>query len=154
MKVTTRIRELTFNRTLLIRIMEEHPLPRGFKLREEGTVATLNTKQDLQRIKSRALRAKVWFRALSKVERAIVDLTIRCVEKVRSIVLAGAISTIVTKILKSLEEDFVVTADRIGYEIAEMLCTLGERWGNKTCFTWKCDKYYVRFLGVNALNNG
>jgi len=96
----------------------------------------------------------VWFRVLSKVERAIVDLTIKCVEKVRSIVLAGTISTIVTKILKSLEEDFVAAAERIGYKIAEMLCTQGERWGNKTCSTWKYDKYYLRFLGVNALNNG
>lgn len=114
----------------------------------------MNTKQDLQRIKSRALRAKVWFSALSKIERAIVDLTIKCVEKIRSNVLAGTISTIVAKILKYLEEDFMVAAERIGYDIAEMLCVLGERWGNKTCSTWKSDRCFIRFLGVNALDNG
>ncbi len=114
----------------------------------------MNTRQDLQRIKSRALRAKVWFRSLSKLERAIVDLTIKCVEKIRSSVLAESISSIVAKILKSLENDFMVAAERIGYKIAEMLCVLSERWGNKTCSTWKCDLCFIRFLGVSALNNG
>jgi 5-carboxymethyl-2-hydroxymuconate isomerase len=132
--------------------MEENSLPGWFRLREEGRVASLNTKKTLQRIKSRALRAKVWFRALSRVERAIVDLTIRCVEKIRSDVLAETISTIVTKILKSLEDDFIAVAERIGYGIAEMLSNLGERWGNKTCSAWKHDQHFVKFLGVNALN--
>jgi hypothetical protein len=113
----------------------------------------LNTKQDLQRIKSRALREKVWFRALSKADRAIVDLTITCVKKIRSNVLARIISTVVAKVLECLEEDFMVAAERVGNEIAETLCALGERWGNKTCSTWKCDLYFVRFLGVRALNN-
>jgi hypothetical protein len=114
----------------------------------------LNVKQELHRIRSKALRAKVWFKALSKIERAIVDLTIKCVEKVRSNVLAEIISTIVTKILESLDEDFIAAAERVGYEIAGMLCTIGERWGNKTCSIWKRDKCFARSLGVNALNNG
>ena len=112
----------------------------------------MTTKQDLVRIRSRALRTRVWFRALSKVERAIVDLTIKCVEKVRSNVLARTISTIVNKLLEFLEEDFMTRAERIGCKIAEKLCTISERWGNKACSTWKRDKSFVKFLGVNALN--
>lgn len=57
----------------------------------------MTSRQDLVRIKSRALRTRVWFKALSRGERAIVDLAIRCVEKVRSSILAGAISNIVGK---------------------------------------------------------
>jgi hypothetical protein len=112
----------------------------------------LTTKQDLLKIKSRALRTRVWFRALSKVERAIVDLTIKCVEKIRSNVLARTISMIVSKLLESLGEDFMTRAERIGCKIAESLCTLGERWGNKAFSTWKCDKCFIKFLGVKALN--
>lgn len=104
------------------------------------------------KIRSRALRTRVWFRALSKVERAIVDLTIKCVEKVRSNVLARTISTIVNKLMESLEEDFMTRAEMIGYKVAEKLYIIGERWGNKACSTWKCDKCFVKFLGVNALN--
>jgi len=112
----------------------------------------LTTKQDLVKIKSKALRTRVWFRVLSRVERAIIDLTIKCVEKVRSTVLAETISTIVDKILQFLEEDFMTRAERVGHKIAESLCTIGERWGNKTCSTWKCDGCFIKFLGVNSLN--
>jgi len=112
----------------------------------------LTTKQDLVKIRSRSLRTRIWFRALSKIERAIIDLSIKCVEKIRSTVLARTISTIVSKLLGSLEEDFMKRAERIGCNIAEKLCTLGERWGNNAFSNWKCDKCFVRFLGVNALN--
>lgn len=112
----------------------------------------MTTRQDLAKIKSKALRARVWFRALSKVERAIIDLTIKCVEEVRSNVLAVTISTIVGKILQCLEEGFMTRAERAGHEIAERLCAVGERWGNEACSTWKCDKCFIRFLGVNVLN--
>lgn len=95
---------------------------------------------------------RIWFRALSKVERAIIDLTIKCVEKVQSTMLAVTISTIVDKILQSLEEDFMTKAERVGHEIAERFFSIGESWGNKACSTWKCDKCFIRFLGVNALN--
>jgi len=115
-------------------------------------VVALVTKQDIVKIRSRALRTRVWFSALSKVERAIIDLTIKCVEKIRSNVLARTISTIVSKLSESLEEDFMTRAERIGYTIAEKLCTLGESWGNKPCSTWKRDKCFVKFLGVNAIN--
>ena len=110
------------------------------------------TKQDLIKIRSRTLRTRVWFRALSKVERGIIDLTIKCVERIRSAVLARTISTIVSKLLESLEESFMTRAEKVGCKIAERLCALGERWGNKACSTWKCDKHFVKFLGVNALN--
>jgi len=112
----------------------------------------LTARKDLAKIKSRALRARVWFRALSKVERAILDLTIKCVENVRSRVLEGTISTIISKILQSLEDAFLVRAERIGRDIAETLCAIAERWGNKASSTWECDKCFIKFLGVNALN--
>jgi len=126
--------------------------PKEFSLREEGKVVALTTKQDLVKIKSRALRMRIWFRTLSKVERAIIDLTIKCVEKVRSSVLADTISTIVSKILQSLEERFIARAERVGREIAETLCVIGRRWGNRACSAWKCDECFIRFLGVTALN--
>jgi 5-carboxymethyl-2-hydroxymuconate isomerase len=112
----------------------------------------LTTRQDLARIKARALRTKIWFKALSKVERAIVDLTIKCTEKIRSNVLMTTITAIVNKILQSLEESFMVRAQRIGQEIVEALCAIAEKWGNSSSSTWKRDASFVKHLGVNALN--
>jgi len=112
----------------------------------------LTTRQDLAKIKSRAMRTKVWFRALSRVERAILNLTIRCVERVQSRVLAGTISVIINKILQSLEEAFLQRAERIGRSIAETLCEICEKWGNKASLSWRRDKSFITFLGVTALN--
>jgi len=94
----------------------------------------------------------VWFSTLSRVERAILNLTIKCVEKVRSATLAETISTIVDKILRHLMEDFMTRAERVGSEIAKKVCATGESWGNKTCSAWIHDKHFIKFLGVNALN--
>lgn len=103
-------------------------------------------------IKSRALRTRVWFKILSKVERAIIDLTIKCTDKVRSNVLAETISTIISKILLPFEEGFMTKAERIGNKIAQQLCALGERWGNKSCHAWKHDKHFIKFLGITSIN--
>jgi len=110
------------------------------------------TKQGLKKVKSRALRNRTWYKTLSRMERAIIDLTIKCVETIRSHVLAQTVSTIISKILKTLKEDFIVEAEKVGREIAEKLSVIARNWGNKTCFLWKWDKGFAKFLGVNALN--
>jgi hypothetical protein len=119
---------------------------------EEGKVIALITRQNLMRIKSQALRMKVWFKVLSKVERAIIDLTINCVEKVRSSTLTETISKIISKILCMLEESFMTRAEKVGRIIAEKLCAIAKKWGNKTHLSWKQNRNYIRLLGINALN--
>jgi len=104
------------------------------------------------RIKTKALRQKVWFKAVSLVERGIVDLTIRCVERIRSPVLARAVLDIRSRILGALREGFMERAEKVGREVIEKLCVLAERWGNESCSVWKRDDGFVRFLGVIALN--
>ena len=106
------------------------------------------------KIKARALRRRVWFRALSRVERCIVDLTIRCVERVRSAVLARTIFAIINKILKTLENRFLEKVNKVGSVIAEKVCGIAERWGNKNASSWRYDSGFIRFLGINAVNSG
>jgi len=104
------------------------------------------------KIKARALRHRLWFKALSRAERAIIDLTIKCVERVRSRILTKVISKIVAKILKTLKNSFLETADKFGRVIAEGLCRIAGRWGNRTASGWKHDLNFIRFLGVNTVN--
>lgn len=110
------------------------------------------TRKGLMKIKARALRHRVWFKTLSRAERAIIDLTIKCVERVRSHILTRVISKIIDKILKTLKNGFLETADKVGREVAEGLCRIAGRWGNRTASGWKHDRGFIRFLGVNAVN--
>jgi hypothetical protein len=104
------------------------------------------------KIRTRAMRSGVWFRLLSRTDRAVLDLTIRCVERVRSRVLAKTISEIIRRVLKTLEANFLEKAEKIGRSIAEGLSQIGEKWGNKNARAWRYDRSFVKFLGVNALN--
>jgi len=104
------------------------------------------------RLKTEALRRKTWFRALSRIERSIVDLTIQCVERVRSRTLAKVVLKILDKLLKTLEEVFIHRAEKIGLEIAQRLSEIALKWGNRQVWVWKYDLRFATFLGVNALN--
>jgi hypothetical protein len=104
------------------------------------------------KIKVRALRRKVWFKALSRVERGVIDLTIRCVEQIRSHALMKLILAIVDKLLRTLEENYLTKVERAGREIAEKICELARKWGNLRALLWKYDLDFVRFLGMNAVN--
>ena len=104
------------------------------------------------KIKTRALRKGVWFKALSRIERSIVDLTIRCVERVRSDVLMRTVVAILDKLLETLEEEYLKRVERIGREIAEKICEIASRWGNPHAWAWKYDLSFIRYLGANAVN--
>jgi len=109
-------------------------------------------KQDLLKVKARALRLNVWFKVLSKTERAIMDLTLKCVEQIRSLVLEETITSILDKIMMALERRFLAKADEVGRKIAEKLGEIAKKWGNNDAFSWKLDTGFVRFLGINAVN--
>jgi len=113
----------------------------------------LLTRQGLMRIKIRALRRRVWFKATSRLERGIVDLTIRCVERIRSSVLAGILSEIVRRILRTLENGFLEMVNRVGRAVAEKICAIAEGWGNENASSWKHDSGFIRFLGINTVDS-
>jgi len=104
------------------------------------------------KVKSKAVRSGHWYETLSRAERAIVDLTIKCVEKVRSPILAKAITKILGKVMKTLEKSFLEKAQEIGNDLAQRLSKVAEKWGNKKAPNWKNDKKFIEFLGVTALN--
>jgi len=112
----------------------------------------LLTRQGLMKIRARALRKGVWFKALSRVERSIVDLTIRCVESIHSDFLMKTVVAILDKLLGTLEEDYLKRVERLGREIAEKICEIAVGWGNPYASIWKYDLSFIRFLGVNAVS--
>jgi hypothetical protein len=88
------------------------------------------------------------------MERCVFDLTVRCVERVRSSVLAGMVSGIVAKLLTNLKPGFLETAMMVGGEIVDEICDLAVNWGNAGASCWRRDLGFTRFLGVSAVNEG
>ncbi len=108
----------------------------------------------LQKIKANALRNRLWFRALSKIERAVFDLTVKCVKQIRSSTLESALWDIVRKILGAMENRFLVKAEKAGRQIARNLSSIAQKWGNQTALEWEREKGFIIFLGINTVNLG
>lgn len=117
----------------------EIPLTRG---------AALTGKKGLAKIKRKALRRGVWFRLLSRAERAIMDLTIKVVEKIRSFTLAKVVSQIVMKLLDSMESKVARLISEVGPALAQKLSITAQKWGNQSAINWIEDPGFRQYLAV------
>jgi hypothetical protein len=110
------------------------------------------TKEELTKIKVRAIRRGVWFRVLSKIERASMDLTIKVVKRVRSFLLARVLSSIVRKLLDAMESRVVRLMREVGRGLAQKLSRIAQSWGNKSANKWAADPGFIQYLTINCMN--
>lgn len=111
------------------------------------------TKRDLVNLKSAALRRGAWFRVLGKMERALVDLAIRVVFRVRSPVLHKALNSIVKKLIHAFDDKISRTIRTIGFPCAQKLSLLAQKWGNEPAQSWMFDQSFARFLAIMHINS-
>ena len=105
-------------------------------------------------LRRRALRAGVWFRRLPRIDRVLVDLTIRMVYNIRSVKLAKVLLSVTGKLEGLLESRFARRVREIGFSLASKQSIFGVGWGNPSCRSWATDPVYARFLAVMKINGG
>ncbi|HVH16115.1 MAG TPA: hypothetical protein VNA15_10420 [Candidatus Angelobacter sp.] len=103
------------------------------------------TGRKLARLKTRALRKRVWFRALDRVERGLLDLTIRWVDNVRSGRLTEMLLRILVKLARAMEQG-MARVIVVGRELALRASVLAVRWGNVEAYSWRSDHGF--WLGI------
>jgi len=108
-------------------------------------------REELILIKLKSLRKRVWFKALDKFERALINLTIRVVDVVRSEKLAKVLSNAVEK-LKEATKSLLEKARELGRSLAEKSSKIAQAWGNLGARSWTGDEFYAIYLGLSALN--
>ncbi len=106
----------------------------------------------LDSVRKVALRRRVWYRALSRLERGVVELTIRCVDRVQSGSLALAISRIMCKLFNAFKSRFLERVDIVGRGLVEKVSQIAINWGCSGAKEWKRDLAFIRFLGLNAVS--
>jgi len=109
-------------------------------------------KAQLVKIKLKAMRAGVWFRTLPRIDRALIDLTIKVTSNVRSVILAKSILSITRKLEGLLESKFVRAIREIGFPLAYKLSLFAQKWGNNAAKSWVSDVRFARFLAAMNLN--
>jgi len=108
------------------------------------------SRTELVALRRRAVRRGIWFRALSRIERATIDLSIRCVKTIRSVILAQIVAEIAEKVERA-PSGFLSIAEVVGRELAERVVELALSWGNGEASEWKDDIGFARYLGAASL---
>jgi len=109
-------------------------------------------RSEMIRIKARALRRGVWFRVLTKIERACVDLAVKVVERVRSRLLQKVLSCIIKKLEEAMESQVLRLMHEVGDNLAQKLSQVAQEWGNKSAVQWAKDAGFVQYLTITYMN--
>ena len=109
-------------------------------------------KATLLKLKLKAMRAGVWFRALPRIDRVLVDLTIKVADTIRSPHLARSILSVVGKLEGLLESRLQRAIREIGLPIAIKLSLFAQKWGNTAAKKWENDVGFARYWAAMGLN--
>ena len=109
-------------------------------------------KNELVRIRARAMRRGVWFRVLTRAERAQIELTTRVVKKIRSFFLARVVTSIVEKLLDAMESKVARLMREVGPALALKLSGIAQKWGNESAVHWTADPWFRQYLTVMYVN--
>ena len=103
------------------------------------------TSEFLLSFKRKALRKGVWFKALDNVERNIINLTAKVVDRVESALLGVTIVKILSKLLEPLKSSFMRKIG-LGMKRAAKIVAQAQAWGNENAESWAKDDGFVRYL--------
>jgi hypothetical protein len=111
------------------------------------------TRRGLVNLKSRALRSGAWFTVLRRVERVLVDLTVKIVDRVRSPVLARVLLSIMKKLEDASQSRVSRAIRETGFLYARKLSLLAQKWGNECAQNWAFDVSFARFIAIMHINS-
>ncbi len=110
-------------------------------------------RKNLLDLKLKALRCGTWFRVLSRIDRALVDLTLKVADRIRSFTLARNILSIVKKLEEAVKSRVLYATKHVGFPLARKLSLVAQRWGNPFAKSWMSDLSFARFLAVMHIND-
>ena len=115
-------------------------------------VPSFLSKAPLMKLRLKAIRAGVWFRALPRIGRVLVDLTIMVTSTVHSVILAKSLLVVCRKLDGLVAGRFSSFFREVGLRLAQKLSLLAQQWGNHSAKTWSSDPDFVRFLAMMHVN--
>jgi hypothetical protein len=110
-------------------------------------------KKHLVNLKTKAFRSGVWFKALRRIDRVLLDLTISVVDKIRSAKLAKSIGLLARRLEDAIKNSFFNHLRRIGFVLAQKTSCFAQKFGNQSASIWASDPSFAVFLAVMHLND-
>jgi DNA repair protein RadC len=109
-------------------------------------------KTQLMKLRLKAIRAGVWYKALPRIDRVLIDLTIKVASNVRSLTLAKNILSVMKKLDELMESKLTRAFKGIGLQLAQKLSKIAQKWGNISAKNWSSDLSFINFLAVLYIN--
>ncbi|MCW3984389.1 MAG: hypothetical protein NWE96_10420 [Candidatus Bathyarchaeota archaeon] len=111
-------------------------------------------KRKLIALKTKAIRSGAWFKTLKRIDRALIDLTIKVVELIKSETLAKSILSLTRKLEETLKNNsFSVRLREIGLHLAKKISNIAQKLGNLYAAAWAFDFSFAAFLTAIHINN-
>jgi hypothetical protein len=123
-----------------------------FKLHMQNNAPSPLNRMQLIKLRIKAIRAGVWFKALPRIDRVLVELTITVAENIRSASLAKCIFAVVGKLEGLLESSVLKSLRLIGHPLAEKISYIAQKLGNTSAKSWTNDSSFAFFLAVMHTN--
>jgi len=103
-------------------------------------------------VRRKALRNGSWWRALDGSDRAFLDLTMRVVDRVRSVDLGVEIVKVLKKLRDAAKSSFVRLMESYGLERAKKLSQQALGWGYEEARGWSHDFGFIRYLAAMKIS--
>ena len=117
-----------------------------------GENRILLTRGEIIKVKTKALRRGVWFRALTKTDRACIDLAIIVVERVRSRLLLKVLFSLMKKLEEIMESHVHRLMREVGCGMAKKLSAIALEWGHESAHSWVRDPGFIQYLVITEMN--
>jgi hypothetical protein len=98
------------------------------------------------------MRSGLWFKALRRIDRVLVDVTMRVAESVHSATLARALYSVIEKLESAFKNRVCSFVHKIGFPLAYRLSVLAQKWGNYYARNWASDESFAKFLAIMHIN--
>ena len=115
---------------------------------DRGHYFSLLDKSQMVKLKLKALRTGIWFRALNRIDRALFDLIIIVDIKFRSETLLSSFLLIKNKLDLFIESKIIRAMKKIGLPLAKMISICAQKLGNIHASEWASDLGFVRYLSI------
>jgi len=89
---------------------------------------------------------------LNRAERAQIDLTVKIVKRVRSLLLIEVLTSLVTRLKTALESKVERLTREVGRRLAKKIGSIAQSWGHVSAFLWKSEHSFVRYLTIMYMN--
>jgi hypothetical protein len=112
----------------------------------------LFTRLFLNDVRQKALRKRVWYRALDRLERGIFNLTTQIVDRVESELLGVELVKMLSKLSDAMKSGFVRCMEEFGVGKARSISAQAVSFGYASAEAWARDEGLIRYLAFLKVN--